>query len=138
MTDSAVWPIEKEMIAIYNADNAWIALVGINKVYSGSAPEGTALPYAILASTSERGTRVFRKSKAGFDNSKTIDLYSDEVGKERCCQMYEITRRLFNGVSLNIDGGHTISGEIRLVTMFTDPSGTEHGVVNFDVVTRND
>src|SRR6476661_6408347 len=95
---SSVWPIEKEVIALFNNDSEWVTLCGGKKMYSSQVPEGAKLPYGSIGDVTETGTRTSTKRKrAGFDNQRWIHFYSDKQGKEKCNQMYKIALRLLDG-----------------------------------------
>lgn len=132
---SRVMPVEVGVLETLNASAAWRTLVGQGRVYSSEAPEGAPYPYAVLGTTSERDSAVF--ATTGFDQNKVIDLWSGEVGKELCSQMYALLRSLLHLKPITLSSGQIISGKISLITMFTDPaSQSEHAVVHYDVVTR--
>jgi hypothetical protein len=137
---SSVWTIEEAVIAAFNNDAEWLALCGGKKMYSSAIPEGAEVPYGTIGDVNESGTRTsINRSRSGFDNQRWIHFYSDENGKEKCSQMYRIARRLLDGQKLTLGEGRMIRGELSLVAMTPDPSGSgEHGIASYETVSRND
>ncbi len=137
---SSVWTIEEAILEAFNNDTEWLSLCGGKKMYSGDIPEGAVLPYGNIGDVNERGTRTsVQRKKAGFDNQRYINLYSDEEGKFKCSQMYRIALRLLDGQKLPLSQDRMIRGEISLISMLPDPSGSgDRAIVSYETVTRND
>lgn len=137
---SSVWTIEEAVLYAFNNDSEWLTLCGGKKMYSSEVPEGAEVPYGTIGDVNERGTRTSTKRKrAGFDNQRFIHFYSDEQGKEKCSLMYRIALRLLDGQKLSLSEDRMIRGELSLISMTPDPSGSgEHGIASYETVTRND
>ncbi len=135
---STVWTIEQAIIAALNADVAWLALAGEGKVYSSQAPEGAELPYAVISDVNERKqSRVFGGGNVGYDNQRFINLYSDELGKEKCSSMYRIVLYALDGTILVLSEDRMIKGDLNLISMTPDPSGSgDRAIVSYSTVSR--
>lgn len=136
---TAVMTIEMAIIAVLNADSAFVAAIGgTGKVYSSLVPEQAPLPYILLGQTSEVGARVIRRDAAGFHNGKVISILSDEPGKDKCTMLYGHCRRLLHQQKLTLSSGRIVRGALRLVAMYPDPiMGYELASLFYDVDTRN-
>lgn len=136
---TAVMTIEQAIIATLNADAQFIAAMGgAGRVYSSLVPEETPRPYLLLGQTSEAGAPVIQRASAGYYNGKVISIFSEEVGKAKCCVIYGHCRRLLHQQKLPLGEGRMIRGALRLVSMYPDPvTGEELASLFYDVHTRN-
>lgn len=135
---STVWTIEQAIMSVLNADTAWLALVGAGKVYSSQAPEGAELPYAVISDVNERKqARVFGGGSIGYDNQRFINLFSDELGKEKCSSMYRILLSVLDETLLVLSQDRMIKGDLNLISMTPDPSGSgDRAIVSYSTVSR--
>ncbi len=135
---STVWTIEQAIIVVLNANTNWLALVGAGKVYSSQAPEGAVLPYAVISDVNERRQdRVFGGGSVGFTNQRFINLFSDELGKEKCSAMYRIVLTALDEKNIALSQDRMIKGDLQLISLLPDPSGSgDRAIVSYSTVSR--
>lgn len=115
---SSVPAIVKAMKAALIGDDQ-IRLLAGDKVYAGRAPQGTPPNYVVIGDITAEDLGTFT---GGIEQgSDRLSLWGRDV--DSVLDLYSHTRRVLHRQVLQLDGGAVhISGWVRLVTSFTDPT----------------
>lgn len=112
---SALWPRQVALVAAVRGDatlqTALGGVPGATKVYSGLAPEGTALPFIVMGVASEAGRAAFG-SRAVRAGEETLDVYGRT--KAEALAIYTHLVRILDGTALVLTGHQPTRGSVRL------------------------
>lgn len=115
------------------ADAAMRDLVG-EKVFAGRAPSGTAPNYIVIGELTGEDLPVFR---GGIEQgTERISAWGRDV--DAVLDVYSQLRRLLHNQIVALDGFVHISGQLRLVTSFTDPTDrtSQQAVIEYTWITQ--
>jgi hypothetical protein len=124
------WPLDVAVSAAILADVPLAALLGGEKVYSGTAPVNADFDYIVLGTTGEDGYDVFHTS--GSQATLQLDLWCAGNDKRAVQQMWTELRRVLHYVRLTVTGFGICYGPASLITVAGDGTGEyTHGVVHY-------
>lgn len=130
---AAAWPLQKSVAAAIIADVAIAALLGGDKVYSGSVPAGSGFDYITMAGPSESEYALF--AGGGSSCVLTLHLWCKEKGQRKTAELYGELHRVLNNATLVLDGHRLTCGTLALVDIAADPEGSyQHGICRLTVI----
>jgi hypothetical protein len=120
--------------AIYSTlseDSTLDSLVGNNKIFDSTAPQGTAYPYVIIGLESARD--VGTKTKDGKVYNVDIEVWSQYRGQKQIKEVMERVYNLFNNATISVSGASSVMSFVIATTTLVEADGiTRHGIVNID------
>lgn len=126
---SVSWPLTVALAEALLADGAFTALCGAGGVYADDVPEGTALPYVQLGSSTENVDDSFMRT----GRTTFLDLHVFASTRESAMAVYDAVANIVNGESVLDAASGMVQwmGTLSLTAIIRDPTGASHVVANY-------
>lgn len=130
---SAQLPILQALITTLRGDAALSGAV--TGIYSGEAPQPTALPYIVVGEHTERDHSAHDLD--GAESTAALHIWSGKSGNREVLTLYGHIRRLLHFRPIPITGHVYEGGTVELVSTTADPDGEAmHGVARYRIRTE--
>lgn len=141
---SAAWPLNIAIASVIEAEfarpgSALGALLDNPPVYSGEAPQGTAMTVGrIVLSSSQESDAPGSFTRIGVTNIEGIEIWTTDLSKQSCLSIVAELRKLLHRVPLAVIGYGTVIGSFELVISMEDPSRQQyHGSARYTAYSLN-
>lgn len=124
---TATWSVAVALVQAVEADGPIRGLLAGDAIYSGAAPQGSAMPYIVIGPSTEANAHLFgRRGKRG---TETLHVWTEDTSKKTCQDIYGHLERILNGTRLVLSGHSMVEGTLEYVTDQLDPDGRARQLV---------
>jgi hypothetical protein len=131
---TALSDVDKALYQKAISDKGLTALLGGEKFYDSSPPQGTSVPYISLGNATEDKDDVFNAK--GNIGSTRIHIFS--TTRRKVLEIYNYLNSIFDSQSLTLDNNILIHGNLVLSVIMRDPDdpNVTHAVAVFSYTSR--